>query len=151
MQAIKNVFFAPFGISTNRNLKTRVFNFRQFLTNVFFILLFSTMTAAFSGCYYDKEELLYGNSGTINCATISAKFSTDVKPIIQSKCATAGCHDAASASGGAVLETYTQIAAQSARINQRCVVEKNMPTTGPLPPAEIAAIKCWIDSGAPNN
>ena len=123
----------------------------QSIKNVFFILLFSTMGAFFSGCYYDKEELLYGGNGTINCTTIPAKFSTDVKPIIQNKCAIAGCHNAASASGGAVLETYTQIAAQAARINQRCVVEKNMPTTGPLPPAEIAAIKCWIDSGAPNN
>lgn len=115
---------------------------------IFFI---AAMAASFSGCYYDKEELLYSGKATTGCATISAKFSTDVNPLIQSKCATSGCHDAASASGGSVLVTYTQIAAQTARINQRCVIDKTMPTSGPLSSAEIAKIKCWIDSGAPNN
>jgi len=120
--------------------------------NNFVAFLFIAMLAtSVSGCYYDKEELLYSGKGTIDCATISAKFSTDVNPIIKSKCATSGCHDAASASGGSVLVTYAQIAAQTARINQRCVVDKTMPTSGPLLPAEIAIVKCWIGSGAPNN
>jgi uncharacterized membrane protein len=121
------------------------------LKKIFFILVVSLLLTTFTGCYYDKAELLYGASGTVNCTTISAKFSTDVKTIIQSKCATSGCHNAAGAAGGAVLETYTQIVAQSARIRQRCVIDKTMPSSGPLPAAEIAAIKCWIDSGAPNN
>ncbi len=121
------------------------------LKKIFFILMLPIMAANFTGCYYDKAELLYGASGTVNCTTISAKFSTDVKPVIQNKCATSGCHNAAGAAGGAVLETYTQIAAQSARIRQRCVIDKTMPSSGSLPAAEIAAIKCWIDSGGPNN
>jgi hypothetical protein len=37
------------------------------------------------------------------------------------------------------------------RIMQRAVVEKTMPTSGPLLPAEIAKLKCWISSGALNN
>ena len=121
------------------------------LKQTIFILLFSIMAATFSGCYYDKAALLYPGTGTINCATVSAKFNADVKPIILSKCAIAGCHNAATASGGAVLETYNQVAALTARIKQRCVIDKNMPTSGPLAPAEIAVIKCWIDSGNPNN
>jgi len=111
----------------------------------------SIMIATFTGCYYDNAELLYGETKVVNCTTISAKFNADVNPIIQTKCATSGCHDAATGSGGAILVTYTQIAALSVRINQRCVVEQTMPETGPLPPAEIAIIKCWIDSGSPNN
>ena len=120
--------------------------------NNFVAMLFIAITATtFSGCYYDKEELLYSGKGTIDCATISAKFSTDVNPIIKSKCATSGCHDAATAAGSSVLVTYAQIAAQTARIKQRCVIDKTMPASGPLLPAEIAIVKCWIDSGAPNN
>ncbi len=115
------------------------------------VLFLAVMAASSSGCYYDKEELLYSGKGAINCATISAKFSTDVNPLIKSKCATSGCHDAASASGGSVLVTYAQIAAQTARINQRCVIDKTMPSSGPLSAAEIAIVKCWIESGAPNN
>lgn len=119
--------------------------------NIVFFLFFAVIVCTSTGCYNDKEQLLYYGSGTVSCATISAKFTTDVKSIIQTKCATAGCHNAATAAGGSVLETYTQIAAQSARINQRCVVEKTMPPGGALLPAEIAVIKCWISSGTPNN
>ena len=112
---------------------------------IFLVSIFGT------GCYYDKEELLYAGTATVDCATISAKFSADVNPIIQSKCATAGCHTVAAAAGGSVLTTYTQIAGQSARIMQRCVIDKTMPTSGPLLPAEIALLKCWINGGALNN
>lgn len=115
-------------------------------------LLLAILATSVAGCYYDKEELLYsGRTTAPACGTISAKFSTDVKAIMLNKCATAGCHDAAGAAGGAVLLTYTQISAQAARINQRCVVIKDMPTSGPLSTAEIAIVKCWIESGAPNN
>ena len=55
------------------------------------------------------------------------------------------------AAGGSVLVTYAQIAGQVTRIMQRAVVEKTMPTSGPLLPAEIAKLKCWISSGALNN
>jgi uncharacterized membrane protein len=112
------------------------------------VLLFLTIVG---GCYYDKEELLYPGSGKVDCTTASAKFSTDVKPIMQNKCATAGCHNTAGAAGGVILETFAQISGKAARINQRCVVEKTMPPAAPLTPSEIASLKCWIDSGAPNN
>lgn len=103
------------------------------------------------GCYYDKEELLYHKTGTVDCTTVSAKFSTDVAPLIKTKCATAGCHNAAGFAGGAVLETYTQIAGLSARVYQRCVVDKTMPTSGPLSTAETTIISCWVNAGTPNN
>ncbi len=109
------------------------------------------LTMGLSGCYYDHEDLLYRNAASPDCTIISAKFSTDVGPLIQSKCATAGCHDAGGSAGGAVLETYTQISALAARINQRCVIEKTMPPGGPLSTSEIAIISCWISSGTPNN
>ncbi len=102
-------------------------------------------------CYYDKEELLYpGANRPVDCATVPAKFSADVSPIISSKCATAGCHNT-TAAGGVVLQTYAQISAAKDRINVRCVVQKSMPPSGPLPQADINKIKCWIDAGAPNN
>jgi uncharacterized membrane protein len=121
------------------------------INKVVSIALSALMITSFAGCYYDKEELLYSGKTTISCGTISAKFGADVNPIMKSKCATSGCHDAAGAAGGAVLVTYAQISASSARINQRCVVDKTMPTSGPLSVSEIAIIKCWIDSGSPNN
>lgn len=104
-----------------------------------------------SGCYNNKEELLYPGSNTPpRCATTPAKFSTDVLPLIQSKCAIPGCHNAA-ASGGLTFQTYTQISAAKLRIHTQAVVQKTMPPTGPLLPAESDKLKCWIDGGGLND
>jgi uncharacterized membrane protein len=104
-----------------------------------------------NGCYYDKEALLYPGSGqVVDCTTISAKFGADVSPLISSKCATSGCHDA-TASGGLIFQNYAQISSAKDRINTRAVIEKTMPSAAPLQPAEINILKCWIESGAPNN
>ena len=116
---------------------------RCILSSCFLILL--------GGCYYDKEELLYpNNTGPVDCNTISAKFGADVAPIISSQCATTGCHNA-TAAGGIVLQTHAQISGAKARIQARALSEKTMPPAGPLTPAQINTIQCWINSGAPNN
>jgi len=109
------------------------------------------LLALMSSCYYDKEELLYpGSNIPVDCSTVSAKFGADVAPIISSQCATSGCHDA-TAAGGIVLQNYSQISAAKDRIQTRALTEKTMPPAGPLPAAQINAIQCWINSGAPNN
>jgi uncharacterized membrane protein len=112
---------------------------------LFAVIAFST------GCKYNKEELL--NPVTpppSDCSTVAAKFSTDVLPLITSRCATPGCHDA-TAQGGRVFQNYAQISDAKDRINVRAVVEKTMPQGGSLSAAEINILKCWIESGAPNN
>jgi uncharacterized membrane protein len=120
-------------------------------TKQFAFIAFSLMVTLFSSCYYDKEDLLYPNSNqAVDCATIGAKFAADIQPIINAQCATAGCHNA-SAAGGVTLMTYAQISAAKDRINARAVVQKTMPTSGPLSTTEINKIKCWIDGGALNN
>lgn len=113
------------------------------------VCILITSLIAFTGCYYDKEELLYPGS-IVDCNSINARFA-DVKIIVSAKCATAGCHNAGSAAGGIALETYDQIKIKADRINQRVLVEKTMPPGSPLSPAEVAVIKCWINSGLPNN
>jgi uncharacterized membrane protein len=128
-------------------LKNKIPGMRSIIITVTF---FIGITLTLSGCYYDKENLLYPGSAS-GCTGINAKFSIDIMPIMQNKCATAGCHNASSSAGGTVLENFTQISAAAARINQRCVVDKTMPPGSPLTPAEISTLKCWIDSGTPNN
>lgn len=113
------------------------------------ISLLSVLLLFQAGCYYDKEDLLYPGSN-VDCNTISAKFA-DVAPIIAGKCATAGCHNTATAAGATVLETYDQIRAKAERINQRTIIEKTMPPGATLSAAELAILKCWISSGTPNN
>jgi uncharacterized membrane protein len=116
-----------------------------------FVIGMIAATAFVQGCYYDKEELLYPGSNTpVDCSTVNAKFAANVQPLIASKCATSGCHDV-TASGGLIFQNYSQISGVKDRINARAVTEKTMPPSGPLQPAEINIIKCWIEAGAPNN
>ncbi len=115
-----------------------------------FIPVFA-MAILMQSCYYDKEELLYPGSNTpVDCSAINAKFAANVQPLISAKCATSGCHDA-TASGGLIFQNHAQISGAKDRINVRAVVEKTMPAAAPLQPSEINIIKCWIESGAPNN
>lgn len=115
------------------------------------IILLLCVTVSSSSCYNDKEELLYPGSTTpADCATVPAKFSADIFPLMSSKCAISGCHDA-TASGGVTFQNYNQINSKKDRINVRAVIEKSMPPTGPLPPGDISKLKCWLDAGAPNN
>ena len=116
---------------------------------IFTILTVIIITA--QSCYYDKETLLYpGSNQPVDCATVPAKFGAGVLPLITTKCATINCHSN-TAAGGIILQNYAQISAAKDRINIRAVVEKSMPQSGPLLPSEISTIRCWIESGAPNN
>jgi uncharacterized membrane protein len=122
-------------------------NIKSFPVPVLMALLILTIP----GCYTDKEELLYpGSTKPVDCTSTAAKFAADVQPVILSKCAIPGCHDA-SASGGVILQNYAEISSKKDRVNARAVVERSMPASGTLLPAEIAKIKCWIDGGALNN
>lgn len=108
--------------------------------------------AYMQGCYYDKEELLYpGSTQAVDCSTVAAKFSDNVSPVIISKCATSTCHAPGNSSGLLVIENYTQVRDKLDRIQARAIIERTMPPTGPLSPTEINILKCWIESGAPNN
>ena len=111
------------------------------------ISIITVMPIVMAGCYYDKEELLYPGS-TVDCSSVSATYSK-VQSIMNNKCN--GCHNARSAAGGTVLETYEQVKASAGRIKQRAIVEKTMPPTSPLSSVEIAVLTCWISSGTPNN
>ena len=101
-----------------------------------------------SGCYYDKEELLY--PGGSNCNGAANKFS-QVNPIIQTKCAfSTSCHATGTSNIGGPLTTYDQIKNKAASIKLQ-VQTGLMPQTGSLTAAEKQSIICWVEAGAPNN
>lgn len=101
------------------------------------------------GCTADNAETLSPTG--FDCAATPASYARDIQPIMQRKCATAGCHSSTSASGGVILETYNQVKSQSARIQIRVVEQKTMPPDGALPAIEIEKLRCWIGNGSPNN
>jgi uncharacterized membrane protein len=115
-----------------------------------FVLAFIAIAAVLaSGCYYDKEELLYPGGGP-DCNGAANKF-VDVNPIVQTKCAfSPSCHAVGSTNIGGPLTNYTQIKnkAQSIKLQVQTGL---MPQTGSLTAAEKQSIICWIEAGAPNN
>ena len=89
------------------------------------------------------------NNSNTNC-TGTKSFASDVKPIIQSVCATSGCHDASSTNGVGPLTNYQQVF--NARTNIRsAIVSGIMPKNGTLSADQKSATICWIDNGASNN
>ena len=105
-----------------------------------------------NACYYDKEETLYPNKFVVDTSSVS--YATRVKPIIDGKCATSGCHDASASGGnggGVKLTNYAEVFAKKDRIKVRSIDEKTMPTAGPLSSSEISILQRWLDQGAQNN
>ncbi|WP_052324169.1 hypothetical protein [Flavihumibacter sp. ZG627] len=91
-----------------------------------------------------------GSGGNNECPTETPKFSTSISSIISSSCTASSCHGAGSLNGPGPLLTYDQIYAARTAIRQ-AVVSKTMPKEGSLSNAQILAISCWVQAGAPNN
>ena len=97
------------------------------------------------------------NATTTVCDTSAAVlFSTTVKPIMDAKCATAGCHDANGAAGYSLI-TYAGVKAGvntgkfMGAINHTAGY-KAMPQGGnKLAQCDINKIQKWVNAGALNN
>lgn len=76
------------------------------------------------------------------------KFNADVKKIIDTYCAISGCHVV----GGNISFKVVQNIQNSANDVKARTQSGNMPKNGvKLPQADIDAIACWVDDGAPDN
>ena len=114
------------------------------------VVLFAMIMVCLSACKYDKELLDTTPTPLPACATTPASFSADIFPLVTTKCAIPACHDA-SGQGGQVFQSYNQISSAKDRIHLRAIVQKTMPASGFLTTAEYNSLKCWLESGAPNN
>ena len=107
--------------------------------------------ALLSSCTYNKEELLYNNS----CDTSNVKYSVQIVNTIAANCL--GCHTGASAPGGIMLDTYTDVrtVAMSGRLLGAITHSpgyRAMPDFAPkLSECRIAEIRTWIRNGMLNN
>ena len=118
------------------------------------------VSVSLTSCYYDTEEELYPDSGSIVCDTVSVSYANDIVPIMNSKCSYSGCHAGANAAAGIPLETYAgvkeYIDADKARFISSIIWDgnaSNMPkgASTKMIDCNINTIKAWINSGYPNN
>ena len=82
----------------------------------------------------------HGNTGT--------SWANDIKPIIESRCATSGCHDGQFRPD---LRIYDK-AFFYRNLMKKYTQDGSMPFDGPkLTQDQVKLIACWVDDGAPQN
>jgi len=95
------------------------------------------------------------------CSPDTVYFSNTILPLINSSCATTGCHNAITHRSGLNLTSYSQIRGMVSPFNTsssrlysvitKTSGENKMPPNAPLTTAQIASIQKWINQGALNN
>lgn len=117
-----------------------------------YAILILTCFAFLISCESENEEDLFPQSTTEvpkdTTSGLTISFDTDIQPLIQANCATAGCHVTNFQSP--TLETYIQIEASKSRIDAR-VSASTMPPSGFLAQSDKDKIATWISEGARNN
>jgi mono/diheme cytochrome c family protein len=110
------------------------------------------LTLATTGCYYDKEEILYPDTA---CDTSAVTYSNSVAAVLSSNCNI--CHGGNTPSAGIKLDVYSGVKLQVDNGRLLGVVTHN-PNYSPMPKngtklsdCNIAKIRKWIAAGAPNN
>ena len=122
---------------------------QRFLAIPFAIVL----SIGFQACASEKEEVLFPPINA--CDTTGVSFSAEVKPIIDAHCLS--CHSLSAATASVVLEQYSDYAPYTLTSNRLVnSIDYNdpllkMPPPGKLPDCDIAKIRNWVSSGAPNN
>lgn len=122
-------------------------------------LLVVLSVVVLAGCYNDNEQDLYPVpvTPTPGGGEDTVSFATQIMPIMNSKCATPGCHDANGLGGGYNFTSYPGV--KSAVNNNRLLGAINwesgfsqMPKGMPkLDQASITLITDWVNQGALNN
>jgi cytochrome c5 len=117
-------------------------------------IAFLVSSLLLSGCYYDKEEVLY--PGSTQCTVPETPmFSSDVAPLLNSKCNS--CHSGSSPSAGIILSSYAEVIKY---VNNGSLMGSIKHASGysampknstKMSTCEIQKIQNWIDNGALNN
>jgi hypothetical protein len=128
------------------------------MNKTFFLALIG-FTLNLSSCYYDVDEELNPPLVSNVCDTTASKFAADIQPILNSNCATSGCHTTVAIAAGYIFDNYTDVKStidsDSARfvgsITHAANISPMPKGGGKLSDCNISKIKAWIASGAPDN
>jgi len=122
--------------------------------NIIALLALGLFVIAISntGCYYDKEEILYPQTV---CDTTNVTYSSSVVPILLSNCTV--CHGGNTPSAGIKLDTYADVKIQVTNgrlwgaVSQAISFSPMPKNAAKMSTCNLTKIKKWIDAGAPNN
>ncbi len=123
-------------------------------TTFAFALFTLTLLFAATSCGKDNDKVDY--AALADCSAIVAAdntYTNSIKAILDASCATAGCHNAVTASAGVDLTTYAKAKTAFENKEALCSIHhgsgcKPMPNVGAqLSNALINQIDCWAKNG----
>ena len=95
------------------------------------------------------------NNGCLDCDSVTVTYSNQVVESLNSNCN--ACHSTASASGGVVLDNYTDVKKEvdngklSGTVNHDTGFKVMPPSGTQISACDLTIINKWIADGAPNN
>lgn len=99
-----------------------------------------------SGCTFQKDKRPAGAAASVTTQSETG-YPVVRLSIFQAKCV--GCHfSEGRRDGGVALDTYKLVKASLTRVQVRALEQKDMPPGG-LAESELATLRSWIESGAP--
>ena len=118
----------------------------------FIAVVLAAMTVLQNACTKDAGEPPKKVSLSF-CDSLNVKYSTEIKPIMLTYCATSSsCHSAGSPYGDFSAYPDLQFYANDGELRDRVLVQQDMPQGGPpLSAADKQKIDCWLQKGFPNN
>jgi len=107
------------------------------------LILISLSIFLLSACTSHNEEELYGSL----CETENLSYASDIEEIIQTSCATAGCHVAGT--GRNVYDSYDNLKldVDNGTVLAKVITDATMPPGG-IDDCYYEKIKIWLDEGA---
>lgn len=113
------------------------------------VFLFSALFAALVGCSKEATPIQY------DCTGLTPTYTANVKSILDTHCAYAGCHGGSNPQKGIDLSTYTK--AKDESLNGSVVGSiQHLKGYDPMPDgsakldeATIKLVSCWVQNGAP--
>ena len=111
--------------------------------------IFILFILALYSCYNDNEEELYG---PVSCDVSNVTYSNQVIAIINSSCATTGCHVTGGTGPGNFM-SYNDLKAtiDNGTFENRVLIQKTMPPSTPLSDCDLQILQTWLDEGALQN
>lgn len=104
-------------------------------------------------CEKDEDDIL----ASFDCTNVEPTYDLEIKAILNSECATSGCHNSSSQAGGINLSNYISAETESEKARFLGTINHlsdyaAMPRNGnKLSEEQIKLLTCWVDNGSPEN
>lgn len=102
-----------------------------------------------NACDKDKSEPVVEEPTCDSIPTVS--YANHIQPLLNNNCNTSSCHGGGA--GNVSFSDYATVKSyvDNGQLEQRVLIDQNMPPTEPLIECDQKLLQQWLDAGAPNN